>query len=116
MWIKSQILLTEIIISGDKRLRTTLGNATKKSTVLSRAILPKKYTKRDRSDGSSQERRTRARSRSRSPDNDRKADRYDKRSRNSRNSSKRGKGIGGKSGGKKSRDSDSKKPTSKSSN
>ena len=97
-------------------MRSILNNATKKSTVLSRAVLPQKYPKRDRDDGSSQERRTRARSRSRSPVTDRKADRSDRRPRNSRNSTKKGKGAGGKFGGKKSQDLDSKKSTSKSSN
>ena len=113
--IQFTIIFTGIIISGDKRIRTVLSNATKKSTVLSRAIVPK-YPKRDRDDGSSPERRTRVRSRSRSPATDRKADRYDKSVRNSRYSSKKGKGKGSKSNNKKSPDSTSKKSSSKTSN
>ena len=103
------------LFGGDKRIRTVLSNATKKSTILSRAIVPQ-YPKRDRDDGSSPERRTRVRSRSRSPAADRKADRYDRRARNSRKSSKKGKGNGGKTSDKKSRDSTSKKSSSKTSN
>ena len=53
---------------GDKKLRCVLSNATKSSSVLTKAVVPKRVAKRDRDDDSSPERRTHLRSRSRSQD------------------------------------------------
>ena len=104
------------IFGGDKRMRSVLSNATKSSTILKNAVVPKRVPRKDRDDDSSPERRARARSRS--PD---KAKRGQKRfgGGSSRKSSKKGKrksGDDSKSGGKSSRESDSKKSRSNSSN
>ena len=101
------------IFGGDKRMRSVLSNATKSSSILKNAVVPKRVPRKDRDDDSSPERRAR----SRSPD---KAKRGQKRfgGGSSRKSSRNGKksGNGSKSGGKSSRESDSKKPRSNSSN
>ena len=101
------------ILGGDKKLRCVLSNATKSSSVLTKAVVPKRVTKRDRDDDSSPERRTHARSRSHSQDKakhgDRKNGRYSRKSSNSGNNKKSYK----KSGGKSSKET--KKPRSNSS-
>ena len=104
------------IFGGNKRMRSVLSNATKSSTILKNAVVPKRVPRKDRDDDSSPERRARARSRS--PD---KAKRGQKRfgggsSRKSSRNGKRKSGNGSKSGGKNCRESDSKKPRSNSSN
>ena len=104
------------IFGGNKRMRSVLSNATKSSTILKNAVVPKRVPRKDRDDESSPERRARARSRS-----PYKAKRGQKRfgGGSSRKSSKNGKrksGDDSKSGGKSSRESDSKKSRSNSSN
>ena len=63
------------ILGGDKKLRSVLSNATKSSSVLTKAVVPKRVTKRDRDDDSSPECRTHACSRSRSQDKAKRGDR-----------------------------------------
>ena len=79
------------ILGGDKKLRCVLSNATKSSSVLTKAVVPKRVTKRDCDDDSSPERRTHARSRSRSQDKAKRGDRndgiYSRKSSNSGNKS-----------------------------
>ena len=103
------------IFGGDKRMRSVLSNATKSSSILKNAVVPKRVPRKECEDDSSPE--GRARARSRSPD---KAKRGQKRfgGGSSRKSSRNGKksGNGSKSGGKSSRESDSNKPRSISSN
>ena len=67
------------ILGGDKKLRCVLINATKSSSVLTKAVVPKRVAKRDRDDDSSPERRTHVRSRSRSQDKAQRGDRNDRR-------------------------------------
>ena len=89
------------ILGGDKKLRCVLSNATKSSSVLTKAVVPKRVAKRDRDDDSSPERRTHARSRSRSQDKAKRGDRndgiYSRKSSNSGNNKKSYKKSGGKS-------------------
>ena len=104
------------IFGGDKRMRSVLSNATKSSSILKNAVVPKRVPRKECEDDSSPE--GRARARSRSPD---KAKRGQKRfgggsSRKSSRNGKRKSGNGSKSGGKNCRESDSKKPRSNSSN
>ena len=65
------------ILGGDKKLRCVLSNATKSSSVLTKAVVPKRVAKRDRDDVSSPKRRTHALSRSRSQDKAKRGDRKD---------------------------------------
>ena len=85
---------------GDKKLRCVLSNATKSSSVLTKAVVPKRVAKRDRDDDSIPERRTYVRSRSRSQDKAQRGDindgRYSQKSSNCGNK-KSYKKFGGKS-------------------
>ena len=99
------------LFAGDKNLRNVLSNATKSSSILTKAVVPKRAPRRDRDDEASPERRVRARSRTRSPEKTKRGDGgfHGKSSRNGKRKS------GKQSGGKYSRDSGSKKPKTNSS-
>ena len=101
--------LKYLYISGNKNLHQTLSSATKQSSILRKAVVPRRYPrKEDRASPDRQGRDyNRNRDRSRSPIRNKGGDRGD----NSRNARYRHKknGGGGKDGGKTSRDFNKKK-------
>ena len=103
------IALKYLYISGNKNLHQTLSSATKKSSILNKAVVQRRYPQKQREDRASPDRRdrypNRYRDRSRSPVKNRGRDRGDK----SHNSHYKKKGGGGKNGGKGSRENNSKK-------
>ena len=107
------LLQTEIlIISGDQKMFNVLSSATRKSSVLSKAVIERKYPRAERDDGPGPshgyDRRDRDyhryRDRSRSP----AKKRYNSGS-HSKWNSKKSKKSGGKDGGKSARESKAKK-------
>ena len=97
------------VLGGNKNLHQTLSSATKKSSILNKAVVQRRYPQKQRDDRASPDRRdrypNRYRDRSRSPVKNRGRDRSD----NSHNSHYKKKGGGGKNGGKSSRETNGKK-------
>ena len=106
---KTFIALKYLYISGNKNLHQTLSSATKKSSILNKAVVQRRYPQKQKDDRGSPDRRdrypSRYRDRSRSPVKNRGRDRGD----NSHNSHYKKKGGGGKNGGKNSRDTNNSK-------
>ena len=65
------------LFAGDKNLRNVLSNATKSSSILTKAVVPKRAPRRDHDDEASPKQRACSRSRTHSPEKTKRGDRYD---------------------------------------